>query len=52
MTQPLGQTGDDDVDAALNELGRIGADTPLEQHVTVLDEVREALQRRLTATQG
>jgi hypothetical protein len=45
-------TGDEAVDAAVTALGRIDDDTSLEQQVAVLDEVHQALQHRLTATQG
>ena len=44
------RTGDDTVDAAMASLATIGPDTPLEEHVMVLDGVHELLQRRLTAT--
>ncbi|HZI97507.1 MAG TPA: hypothetical protein VFD41_08275 [Actinomycetales bacterium] len=49
---PVEHTGDEAVDAALETLGRLGPETPLDRHVAVLDEVHQALQHRLTATQG
>lgn len=52
VREPLPRTGDEAVDAALAELEQLGEDTPLAQHVVVLGEVHEALQRRLSATQG
>lgn len=52
VDQPVDRTGDESVDAALAALDRLGPDTPLDQHVAVLDEVHQALQHRLTATQG
>ena len=46
------RTGDDAVDAVVAQLDGLGDDVPLERHVLVLDEVHDALQRRLGATQG
>lgn len=48
----LPRTGDDAVDAALAALTNLGQDAPPSQHVVVLGEVHDALQRRLRATQG
>lgn len=46
------RSGDEAVDAALADLAQLGRDAPLTQHVVVLSEVHDALQRRLSATQG
>jgi len=47
-----GATGDEVVDAALADLGRMPAHAPVEEQVQVLDDVHEALRQRLSATQG
>jgi hypothetical protein len=51
---PMGKerSGDEAVDAALAELEQLGPEVPLSRHVTVLAEVQEALQQRLSASQG
>jgi hypothetical protein len=46
------RTGDAEVDAVIDRLAGLSPDAPLTEHVRLLTDVHDSLQRRLSATDG